>query len=111
TKGVVNNTEFKLVLDSAIEECAEGSALSDSIKKAHLVPSMVAHMISVGEKSGSLDSMLIKTAETYEEQFSGGLKKAIALIEPLMLLAMGLIVGLIVLAILLPIFELNQIVR
>lgn len=72
---------------------------------------MVLHMISVGEKSGSLDSMLIKTAETYEEQFSNGLKKSIALIEPLMLLAMGLIVGFIVLAILLPIFELNQIVR
>ena len=75
------------------------------------MPSMVLHMISVGEKSGSLDSMLVKTAESYEEQFSNGLKRAIALIEPLMLLAMGLIVGLIVLAILLPIFELNQIVR
>jgi general secretion pathway protein F len=111
TKGVVNNTEYKLVLDSAIEECAEGASLAESLKREGRVPSMVLHMISVGEKSGSLDSMLVKTAESYEEQFSNGLKRAIALIEPLMLLAMGLIVGLIVLAILLPIFELNQIVR
>jgi general secretion pathway protein F len=111
TKGVVNNTEYKLVLDSAIEECAEGASLAESLKREGRVPSMVLHMISVGEKSGSLDSMLVKTAESYEEQFSNGLKRAIALIEPLMLLAMGLIVGLIVLAILLPIFELKQIVR
>ena len=68
-------------------------------------------MVSVGEKSGNLDTMLLTTANSYEEQFSAGLKRSITLIEPLMILAMGLVVGLIVLAILLPIFELNQVIR
>ncbi len=111
TKGVLSNVEYKRIMDTAIQECAEGSALSASLKNSSNIPSMVAHMINVGEKSGNLDSMLLTTAKSYEEQFSTGLKRAITLIEPLMILAMGLIVGLIVLAILLPIFELNQIIR
>ncbi len=111
TKGVLNSVQFKKVIDKAITECAEGSSLSASLKSEHRVPSLVTHMVNVGEKSGNLEKMLLSTATSYEEQFSAGLKRSITLIEPLMILGMGLVVGLIVLAILLPIFELNQIIR
>jgi general secretion pathway protein F len=68
-------------------------------------------MISVGERGGNVDEMLLKTADVYEEEFTAGLTRAVTLMEPLLILAMGVVVGFIVLAILLPIFELNQIIR
>ncbi len=111
TKEVVDNAVFARVLDGAIRDCAEGSPLSSSLKRHRVIPPIVAHMVSVGERSGNLDEMLLKTAEAYELEFESGVKKALSLLEPILILVMGLAVGFIVLAILLPIFELNQIIR
>jgi len=71
----------------------------------------VVHMIGVGERSGSLDDMLLKTADAYDAEFENGVKKSLSLLEPVLILVMGLVVGFIVLAMLLPIFELNQVIR
>lgn len=111
TKEVVDNAVFTRVLDSAIRDCAGGAPLSSSLKRHRVIPPIVAHMVSVGERSGNLDEMLLKTAEAYELEFNSGVKKALSLLEPILILVMGLAVGFIVLAILLPIFELNQIIR
>ncbi|MDP2689905.1 MAG: type II secretion system inner membrane protein GspF [Deltaproteobacteria bacterium] len=111
TREVLNNSVFDGILDSARREVMEGASLSSSLKKHKAVPPIAVHMISVGEKSGNLDDMLLKTAESYSLEFQTGVKKTLNLLEPLLILAMGLIVGVIVLAILLPIFELNQIIR
>jgi len=111
TKEALDNTVFEEVLSAARKDCSEGSALSSSLKKHGVVPPIAVHMISVGEKSGNLDEMLLKTADSYALEFQTGVKRSLNLLEPLLILAMGLIVGLIVLAILLPIFELNQIIR
>ncbi|MBI5644322.1 MAG: type II secretion system F family protein [Deltaproteobacteria bacterium] len=111
TREVLNHAVYDKILDTAITDCTGGTSLSASLKKHKAIPQIVTHMISVGERSGSLDDMLIKTAETYTLDFERGVKRAMNLLEPLLILAMGVIVGFIVLAILLPIFELNQIIH
>jgi general secretion pathway protein F len=111
TRQAVNNTVFNRIIDGAIKDCTEGAPLSTALKRHAEIPSMTVHMISVGERGGNVDEMLLKTADVYEEEFTAGLTRAVTLMEPLLILAMGVVVGFIVLAILLPIFELNQIVR
>jgi general secretion pathway protein F len=69
------------------------------------------HMIAVGEKSGKLEEMLFKTAETYEGEVDGTIATLTTLLEPVMILLMGGLVLFIVLSILLPIFQMNQLVR
>lgn len=110
-RDALDNTVFDRILEGAIKDCTEGSSLSASLRKHPVVPPLVAHMISVGEKSGNLDEMLLKTADAYEAGFEDGVKRSMSLLEPVLILAMGLIVGFIVLAMLLPIFELNQTIR
>lgn len=107
----IDNRVFGRVLEAAAKDCAEGSSLSASLRKSTLVPPLVCHMIGVGERSGNLDEMLLKTAESYDAAFEDGVKRSLSLLEPVLILAMGLVVGFIVLAMLLPIFELNQTIR
>jgi general secretion pathway protein F len=68
-------------------------------------------MIAVGEKSGKLEDMLLRVADTFEAEVETSVQGLTALIEPLMILVMGSVVGFIALSILLPIFQINQIVR
>jgi general secretion pathway protein F len=68
-------------------------------------------MIQSGEKSGKLETMLLKVAETYEKEVATSINGLTSLLEPVMILGMGLIVGFIVLAILLPILEMSQVIR
>jgi general secretion pathway protein F len=111
TGQAVNNSVFTRIINDAIKDCTEGAPLSTALKKHAEIPPMTVHMISVGERGGNVDEMLLKTADVYEEEFTAGLTRAVTLMEPLLILAMGVVVGFIVLAILLPIFELNQIIR
>ena len=92
----------------AAERVAEGGRLSSSLEG---LPSVLLQLISTGERSGTLVEVLNKAADSYEEEFERRVQKALALLEPLMILLMGLIVGFIVLAVLLPMFELNQLVK
>jgi general secretion pathway protein F len=68
-------------------------------------------LIATGEKSGRLGETLKKAADSYEEEFNRRVNRTLSLFEPAMILIMGLVVGFIVLAVLLPIFQLNQLVR
>lgn len=111
TREVVDHTVFGRAIEEAATDCAGGMPLSMSLAKCKRMPPLIIHMIKVGEKSGSLDEMLIRTAEDYESELQTGIKKTMSLLEPALILAMGAVVGFIVLAILLPIFELNQVIR
>ncbi len=112
TKGVLNHTVFNKVIDMAIGDVIGGASLSASIKKSEaLIPPVVCHIITVGEKGGNLSDMLLKVSETYRQEFEFGIKRGLSLLEPLMILFMGIVVGFIVIAILLPMFELNRIIR
>lgn len=72
---------------------------------------MLIHMVSVGEKGGTLEEMLTKAGSAFEKEFVASVSRFMALLEPLMVLAMGVVVGTVVIAVLLPIFQLNQLVK
>ena len=111
TKEVTGSLVFKNMLSSAVQDCAGGTPLSMSLRNSSVLPPFAVHMISVGERSGALDEMLLKAADSYDSEFENGIKKSLNLLEPSLILIMGVVVGFIVLAMLLPIFELNQVIR
>lgn len=87
----------------------EGKGISKSLQETDIFPSLAIHMIGVGEETGKLDEMLIRVAETYEENVQTALKRFVSLLEPVIILVMGTIVGFIVISMLLAIFSINEI--
>jgi general secretion pathway protein F len=87
----------------------EGKAISKSLEEAEVFPPLAVHLISVGEETGKLDAMLIKVAESYEENVRNTIKRFVSLLEPLIILVMGAVVGFIVISMLLAIFSINEI--
>lgn len=110
TSKVLSASVYRKALGKAANDVAEGAPLSKSLKTSGLFPAMLVQMVSTGERSGELGPLLVKAASFYEREFDSTIARTLALLEPALILAMGLIVGFIVLAILLPIFELNQVV-
>jgi general secretion pathway protein F len=111
TGEVVVNRVYRTYLRGVMEEVAQGGSLSGSLKKSPLFPPLLVHLTAVGEKSGNLEGMLVKAGVAYEREFSARLTRLMGLMEPLLVLAMGVAVGIVVLAVLLPIFELNQLIK
>lgn len=111
TGDAVVNREYRACIRSAGEEVAQGGTLSSSLGATPLFPPLLVHMVGVGEKGGELEAMLLKAGEAFEREFTASVTRFMALLEPLMVLAMGLAVGIVVLAVLLPIFQLNQLIR
>ena len=104
----IGNQVLEMKVMEAGKHVAEGARLSASLEG---FPPVLLQLISTGERSGQLIEILKNAADSYEEEFSRRVQKALTLLEPAMVLFMGLIVGLIVLAVLLPIFQLNQLVK
>ncbi len=111
TGEVVVNRRFREVLLGAREELAEGGSLSASLRDTTLFPPLLVHMVAVGERGGNLEAMLIKAGAAFEKEFVASVARFMSLLEPLMVLAMGVVVGTVVVAVLLPIFQLNQLVN
>lgn len=111
TSEVVVNRVYRLFLRGVMEEVSQGSALSVSLKKSPLFPPLLVHLTGVGEKGGTLEEMLLKAGTAYEREFSTRLTRLMSLMEPLLVLAMGVAVGIVVVAVLLPIFEMNQLIK
>ncbi|MEZ5989816.1 MAG: type II secretion system F family protein [Planctomycetota bacterium] len=95
------------VIDRAKGSVQQGETLSDPLSESPIFPPMVTKMISIGERSGSLETLLEKIATFYDEQVSSEVKSLTSLIEPIMIAIMGFLVGGIVLAVFLPIFKLQ----
>lgn len=91
-----------------IKRVAEGARLSASLEG---FPPVLLQLIATGEKSGKLGEVLDKAADSYEEEFGRRIQRALSLLEPLMIILMAAVVGFIVLAVLLPMFQLNQLVK
>jgi general secretion pathway protein F len=104
----IGNLLLRDKVAEAAQKVAEGASLSASLEG---FPPVLLQLISTGERSGRLAEILKNAADSYEEEFSQRVQKALAFLEPAMILAMGVIVGLIVLAVLLPIFQLNQLIK
>lgn len=107
-QGLLGNQHLQRALEVVREKVTEGAGLSEPLREAGVFPGMLAQMAAVGERSGELEGMLIKVAEIYEHQVQTRLNSLMALLEPLMILLMGTMVGFIVLAVLLPIFQASQ---
>jgi general secretion pathway protein F len=108
---VAGNRLLSRALSEARERIREGDELAPSLKVSGLFPPVVLEMVSVGERSGVLARVLEKVASSQENEAESDLRGLIALVEPLMILIMGVGVGFIALAILLPILEMSQIIR
>ncbi len=107
---LVNNQLIGNVIDNAIEKIEKGKSMSSALESSVWFPPLFLQMISVGEQSGQLETMLDKVATAYEREVESSIMGMTALIEPIMISAMGLAVGFVVLSILLPIFEMNQMI-
>ncbi len=108
---VVGNRMLEDAIQKARAEIREGEGMAEPLKRSGLFPPLVTHMVAVGEKSGALEGMLQKLSEAYDDEVETTVAALTSLLGPLLILGMGFIVLFIVLAILLPIFEMGQIVR
>ena len=97
---------LKKVLGSAVKLVREGQALSGSLRKTKVFPSLALDMIEVGESTGALPQMLTSVAEFYEEDVSNSVSAALSLIEPVIMIIMGIFVAFVLISLYLPIFSL-----
>ena len=110
-RNVVNNQLVAEVIDNAMEEVEAGKSLASPLSRSRWFPPIAVQMISVGEQSGELENMLDKIADIYEREAESQILAMTSMLEPVMILVMGLVVAFIVISVLLPIFEMNQMIR
>lgn len=108
---VVGNLPMRDVVAEASARVREGESIHEALRRGGHFPPMTIHLIASGESSGQLEQMLQRAAENQEQEVQGLVATVLGLFEPLMILSMGGVVLVIVLAILLPIFEMNQLVQ
>ncbi|HTL71278.1 MAG TPA: type II secretion system F family protein [Candidatus Eisenbacteria bacterium] len=111
TTPVLSNTVLRAHFARTREEVAGGGSFGKSLKQTGAFPAFMTNLLMVGEESGHLDEALGEIALFYERETDEAIKVMTSLLEPLMILVMGLIVGFIVIAMLLPMFELNMMVK
>jgi general secretion pathway protein F len=104
---VANNAIIGAAVERAAESLTEGATLAGPLRSSGEFPPMVIHMVDVGERSGALEPMLAKIAESYDEQVESSISRLTALLEPLLILVMVGIVIVIILSVLLPMLELT----
>ena len=107
---VVSNIPMREAVDEAALRVREGASVSKSLGQSKLFPPMSIHLISSGEASGQLEAMLERAASNQEREVDGTIAALLAILQPLLILLMGALVLTIVLSILMPIFELNQLI-
>jgi len=106
TSAKVTNNEILIEgIADVSENIKKGDSLSALLGEMNLFPSMTVSMIHIGEESGAIEEMLEKTAEYYDDEVEAALDKLVAIIEPLGIVTMGLVIGFIVIAMMLPMFD------
>ena len=98
-------------MDSVVESVRAGGTIADPLKASPIFPGMVTQMVSVGEDTGALDTMLEKIAEFYEDQVAAAVKSLTAIIEPIMIVFVGGMVGFIVIAMYMPMFKVYDAIK
>jgi type IV pilus assembly protein PilC len=99
------NVAIEESMDGVIASVKRGGTIAAPLAQAPIFPSMVTHMVGVGEETGALDAMLDRIAEFYEEQVEASVKTLMSVIEPVMIIVIGAMVGFIVISMYLPLFE------
>jgi type IV pilus assembly protein PilC len=106
--GATGNIIYSTAVLRMRDDVSTGTQLQMSMRQANLFPNMVVQMVAIGEESGSLDSMLSKVADFYEEEVDNAVDSLSSLIEPMIMAILGVIVGGLVVAMYLPIFKLGS---
>ncbi len=107
-KSIVGNTVLANAVQKARENVREGESIADPLRRSGLFPPVVVQMVAVGERSGELEKMLLKISDTFDRAVETRITALMSLMEPVIILVMGLIIGFIVVAILLPILEMSS---
>lgn len=110
-KLVLTNVVLEAVVEDAREDVHKGRRLSAALEKGGLFPPLFTDMVGVGEQSGSLDKMLLHVSDYLDQESEAMIQTIMSLVEPLLILVMGAVVGFIVVATLLPLFEISQLIR
>lgn len=103
-----NNAVFERMYQRVYESIREGDTIAEPLRESRLVDDMVVNMVEVGEETGELDTMLYKIADFYDEEVDTAVKSLISLLEPIMIIVLGVIIGTIVIALFLPMLGLLE---
>ena len=109
-KNVVNNSVLASVIDKARLAIQEGEGIAVPLARSNEFPSMMTHMIAIGEKTGQLEEMLKNVADAYETQVESRITALTSVLEPIMIVGMGIAVGFLVFAILMPMLQMNSVI-
>ena len=109
-RNIMDNAILAAALDRARESITEGASIAQPLRASGQFPPMLIHMIAIGEKSGELEAMLGKVAEAYDNEVETTIAKMTSWLEPVMILVMATVVGAIIVSILIPIFNINQVI-
>jgi len=106
-KNIITNTVLADVIDKARDAIREGESIANPLKRSGEFPPLVYHMVAIGERSGQLEDMLVNVATSYETQVDVRIGALTALLEPLIIVAMGAVIAFVAFSILMPILQLN----
>ncbi|MBI4529505.1 MAG: type II secretion system F family protein [Deltaproteobacteria bacterium] len=112
--GITAKTSGNRVVEKAIMDArisiSKGRTIAEPLAESHVFPPMVAHMVAIGENTGALDNMLKKVGEFYEEEVDGAVANLTALMEPMIMIFLGVVIGGLVISMYLPIFQLGSLI-
>ncbi len=107
-KGTLESDKISDIITSVRESARKGKGISEALRNSDIFPPIAVHMVTVGEETGRLDEMLIKIADRFDIEVRTTVKRMLALLEPALILLMGLVIGFIVISMLLAIFSINE---
>jgi len=107
-KGVITNGLLRDAVETSRESIREGHGMGETLKVSGLFPPLLVEMVKVGERSGELEPMLEKVADAYEQEVSHSLSQMTTVLEPVMTLTMAGMIVFMMMAVLMPIMQLNQ---
>jgi general secretion pathway protein F len=110
-KNVITNTVMAAVIDTARDAIREGESIANPLKRSGEFPPLVFHMVAIGEKSGQLEDMLLNLAQSYESSVDVRIGALTALLEPMMIVVMGAGIAFVAFSIMMPILQMNSMVR
>jgi type IV pilus assembly protein PilC len=111
TGQTAGNAVIEKAMDDVIESVKSGGSIAEPLKNTPIFPTMVAQMIAVGEETGNLDAMLSKVADFYEDEVAAAVKALTSILEPVMIIFVGAIVGFVVVAMYMPMFKVYDAIK
>lgn len=107
-KSVLQNRQAEQIMDDVKTQVRRGRNLSEPLRESGMFPPMLVHMVELGQRSGELPAMLLRTADTYDEEVNMAVDALVSLLEPVIILVMGVFVGFLVIAVLLPVLTISS---